>query len=78
MFNKYCGCYLNGYGFEIGRKYLTLTRYGKRVERMELTEFIIKKLSEILYNYSYNDANQVAEVMKLFGYFKEDEGEEEC
>ena len=67
------GCYLNGYGFRVGRKYLSLTRYRRAVEIMELTDSVIESLRAIKDNYPYNDVNRVREVMKLFGYYQEEE-----
>ena len=73
MFRMGFGCYLNGYGFKIGRKYLHLTRWEKSIDKMELSKSVINQLEEIADKYFYNDVNRVYEVMKMFGYYRDEE-----
>lgn len=42
---------------------------------MELSKSVINQLEEIADKYFYNDVNRVYEVMKMFGYYRDEEEE---
>ena len=63
-----CGVYLNGYGFKVGRKYLSFVKAysGRVVARIPLT-CVDTYLASIKEMYTATDIRRTREVIALFG-----------
>lgn len=73
-----CGCYLNGFGFRVGRKYVTFYNVasGKIRGKLELDEYTLGRLQEIKEMYRCEDARRTRAVRDLVLGREEEEEEE--
>ena len=62
-----CGCYLNGRGFRVGRKYATVydARADKTLARVLLTNNLCEKLARIKDEHPAADARRTAKVIDV-------------
>lgn len=65
--NITCGCYWNGIGFYVGRKYLWKcdVESDKKLNKILLTDSVRERLDEIDDEYSYDDVNRTIAVLDL-------------
>ena len=62
-----CGCYLNGRGYSIGRKYATVydARNDKTLARVRLTNSLCEKLEAIKDEHPAQDARRTAKAVDV-------------
>ena len=73
MMKMKCGCYLNGRGFTVGRKYATVydARNEKKIARVLLTNGLRERLEAIKDEYQAQDARRTAKAVDVIFEYAE-------